>query len=339
MARHIFGKELDVTKLKSNVLSDLNKHIGKIHFMMDELKNIGKIVTQPKCFICNSTKSSHFSNVYGFEYVECSDCSHVYTQTRYRDEDIIEFYTENATYSQVTYANKETCNYRRDCVAKPKFDFVIDNISGIPSTKKWLDVGCGIGDLVSVANDSGWDCTGLELSRHSIAFSKEIFNQNLVQSTLEDHAAKSNDRYDIISFIGVLEHVINPIKHLEITHELLGQDGYVLIQVPNALSMSTFTQDIFPNTVFRHMSPVEHIMLFSQTSLEKALTLTGFEPVVYWWHGLDSYEILNQITLLSKEEIHNTKFNNAWMKLMSEIQLVFDNNKLSDRILCLAKKI
>ncbi len=339
MVKHLFGKSLDVTKLKSNVLSNLTKHIEKIRFMMGELSSTSELITQKTCFICGSEHSRPFSEVYGFKYVECTDCSHVYTQTRYRDADIIQFYTNNATYSEVTYANVETCYYRRDSVAKPKFDFVIDHLPFKPSTFKWLDVGCGIGDLVSVANQNNWHCMGLELSSSSIAFSKEIFKQDLIQKTLEDFCKTSKERFEVVSFIGVLEHVTSPMDHLRMARKILEDNGLVLIQVPNAMSMATYTQDIFPETVFRHMSPVEHIMLFSEESLEKALRETGFESIAYWWHGLDSYEILNQMTMHSKKDVSSSRFNQAWMKVLSELQFVFDQNKLSDRILCLARRV
>jgi 2-polyprenyl-3-methyl-5-hydroxy-6-metoxy-1,4-benzoquinol methylase len=169
---------------------------------------------------------------------------------------------------------------------------------------KWIDVGAGIGDLVSVAREKGWDAVGLELSNNSVKFSKEIFGLDLIQTSLENYIRENPDlvgKIDVISFIGVLEHTPNPLELLRMAHNLFKKDGYIVVQVPNADSFTSMIQSIFTENVFRHMNSVEHIMLFPQKSLIKALEITDFEPITMWFYGMDVYELLNNLPMLNEK--------------------------------------
>ncbi len=333
-----YGKEIDLAKLKAKTLSSLEGHLSKIQSMIASLKEKYTPINQDECYICESSERTSFSNIYGFEYVKCLHCNHLYTTIRYTEEAIQNFYKSNKYYSQITYANKETCHYRKENVAKPKVQFA-EQFVRKQNKKTWLDVGSGIGDLVSVLKENGWDATGLELSETSIAFSKETFNVSLVRSTFGEYLKANHDKvFDVISFIGVLEHVPNPLELLQMAHSSLTGKGIIMLQVPNAFSLTSHLQSLFYNNVFRHMSPLEHIMLFSKDSLCKALETTGFKPLSFWWHGMDIYELLNNLTLINPK-VQNSIFSQNIIDNMNELQFVLDRKELSDRIICVAKKV
>ncbi len=332
-----YGKEIDLQKLKPKVLSSLEAHLHEIQEIVDFLKNSCESIEQGACYVCNSREREPFSEIYDFEYIKCSSCSHVYTTKRYTEKTIQEFYKTNQYYSKTTYADKESCYYRRENVAKPKAEFFEQFVSP-SSNRTWLDVGSGIGDLVSVLSEKGWNVDGVELSESSITFAEETFGVSLQQTTLEDFVAQNKEtKYDAVSFIGVLEHVVNPVEHLEMAASVLNNKGIIAIQVPNALSLTSYLQALFPQNVFRHMSPIEHIMLFSKNSLCKALGIIGFEPLAFWWHGMDIYELLNNMTLVNPK-IHDSEFSKQIMDSMNGLQFVLDGKELSDRIICVARK-
>ncbi|EMO28576.1 methyltransferase domain protein [Leptospira interrogans serovar Bataviae str. HAI135] len=95
-------------------------------------------------------------------------------------------------WSEVTYANKETCYYRRDNVAKPKVNFLEQYIDE-RSSGIWLDIGSGIGDLVSVVKEKGYEAIGLELSDVSVKFAKDVFGLDLIQNTIEEFIQTNNE--------------------------------------------------------------------------------------------------------------------------------------------------
>ena len=338
MAERIHGKPIDIAQFKKPVLSDIGGHLNKIRSIVDYLAKNEESIDQTVCYICGSTRREALTQIHGFAYVTCSGCGHVYTTRRYTDEAIRRFYETNAYWAQVTYANKETCHYRRDNVALPKVEFA-EKYAGA-GEGLWLDIGSGIGDMVSVARERGWDATGLELSETSVAFAKEIFGVDLVRKTMAEYMADNAGlagTFAVVSMIGVLEHVVDPVGLMSQAHRLLNPGGMVMIQVPNARSLATMVQEVFPQQVFRHMSPIEHIMVFSESSLNVAMDRTGFEPLAYWYHGLDFYELVTNL-VLANANVQDSRLYGALMENLNELQQVIDNRELSDRIIVCARK-
>lgn len=333
------GKSLDVTRLKQPVLADVHAHIAAVSAMTSYLAEHEEAIPQEACYVCQSERAHASATVHGFTYLECDNCSHFYTSRRYPAEAISRFYQQNEYYARVTYANKETCFYRREDVARPKVRFVEER-SG-DGRGLWIDVGSGIGDVVSVAAEHGWDAVGLEISETSVAFARQVFGVELVPETLEAYMRSRPEiagRARVLSFLGVLEHGVDPLAELRRAHQLLGTGGLVLIQVPNGRSMSSLIQTVFPEHVFRHMSPASHIMLFTERSLLTALARTGYEPLAMWYLGLDVYELLNTLTALN-DRVAGSGLQRLLTERFNELQAVLDAHEMSDGLICVARKV
>lgn len=338
MVNRIHGKSIDVAKFKGPVLSDIRGHLEKIRNIVDYLAENENSIEQKFCYICGGATREPLTKIHDFIYVTCSDCGHVYTTRRYSDDGIRRFYENNAYWAKVTYANKETCHYRREHVALPKVEFAERYMADKGGF--WLDVGSGIGDMVSVAKERGFQAVGLELSETSVAFAKEVFGIDLVRRTMDEYLSDNPSIIEsaaMVSMVGVLEHVVDPVALLRDANRALHSNGMVLIQVPNARSLASMVQESFPENVFRHMSPIEHIMLFTESSLNKALKLTGFEPVAYWYHGLDIYELMTNL-VLANTRVQDSRLYHTLLSAMNELQQVIDDREQSDRIICIARK-
>jgi 2-polyprenyl-3-methyl-5-hydroxy-6-metoxy-1,4-benzoquinol methylase len=333
------GKAIDIARLKGPVLANLQSHVREIAEMAAYLAEHERPVAQLECYVCRSAASHPMVMIHGFQYVRCQDCGHVYTRSRYSSDAIEKFYRENEYYSRITYANRDTCDYRRNEVARPKVEFAEQYVGSARGT--WLDVGAGIGDIVSVLVERGWQATGLELSAHSVAFAREMFGIDLLPQTLQSFDEARRDRHDaldVVSFFAILEHVTDPLELLRVANRLLKPDGSLVVQVPNANSLSSMIQTVFPEHVFRHMSPVSHIMLFTESSLAWALAQTGFEPVAFWFLGLDVYELVNTLVLL-KDRAEGSELQAALMAQMNGLQQVLDRAEIGDGIICVARKV
>ncbi|MBF0613607.1 MAG: methyltransferase domain-containing protein [Magnetococcales bacterium] len=333
------GKPIDIGQFKKPVLHNLLGHLDKIRGIVSYLASHETPIHQQSCHVCGSREAVPRVEIHQFTYVTCAECGLVYTSRRYSDEAIRRFYATNRYWSEVTYANRETCHYRRDQVAKPKVEFAerhLGNERGV-----WVDVGSGIGDLVSVVQERGWQGVGLELSATSVAFAKEVFGVNLEQTTLEEYLTTHPEwigTIQVVSLIGVLEHVTDPMGLLATVQKILVPGGAALIQVPNANSLASMVQEVFPDNVFRHMSPIEHIMLFTEPALMRALELNGFEPIAWWFHGLDIYELLTNLVISHHDRMRDSALYHTLLATMNNLQQVIDDQELSDRIICLARK-
>ncbi|MBF0429097.1 MAG: class I SAM-dependent methyltransferase [Magnetococcales bacterium] len=338
MMERLHGKSIDLARLKSPVLKNLWDPLKEMERLAEHLHVKETAVKQKSCYICNSKESEKRVEIHGVWYATCQNCGHLYTLHRYSEEALRRFYEDNNYYSEITYANKETCYYRREHVALPKVEYV-ERFTGLASGI-WIDVGAGIGDLVSVAQERGWEAIGLELSDSSVNFAKEVFAVDLIRQPLDAYLVENPKMLGcakVVSIIGVMEHVVNPMELLRQIHAVLAPGGVVVIQVPHANSVSSMVQEVFPQFVFRHMVPFTHIMVFSESSLQCALDQVGFEMEGLWFHGMDMYELMITLAFIDDRIVQSALFR-TMMSAMNELQLVMDKRELSDRLICVARK-
>lgn len=97
---------------------------------------------------------------------------------------------------------------------------------------KALEVGCGRGSLSSYFVDNGWDVTLLDYSESVLATAKSIFDQNGHKASFIQGDANalelSNDSFDIVYSIGLLEHFEDVRTPIEEQLRVLKPGGWFL---------------------------------------------------------------------------------------------------------------
>lgn len=331
-----YGKELDVRRLKQNVLRAPREHLAQIKKLMALFEDPAHLVAVTACCICGTKKGfREVLSVWNVHYVQCPDCRHVFLPKRLSKEATESFYANNQFYAS-TYADKEAALYRKEQVARPKIEYVQKFMEKREGQTRWLDVGAGSGETVAVLKEMGVEAAGLELSHASCAFAKEQYSLTLIRKTLAAFAQEENGKYDAISFFGVLEHLSDPMEALSISKRLLRPRGLLIAQVPNFDSFSTRVQSAFPKSVIRHAEPIGHMMLFTVDSLTRALNLHGFTPRALWYFGMDVHELIFHLALrdpsFASHELRHQLYDN-----LNLLQGIIDRAKLSDEILMVGK--
>lgn len=113
----------------------------------------------------------------------------------------------------------------------PKY-YVLDKIN---PEDRVLDVGCSYGDFGSKIKEKGCSVEGVEFYGPAIEQAINVLD-NVYQIDLNNYSdikQKINSKYDVITFMDVLEHLINPEMVLSIFKEKLVKGGRVYISVPN----------------------------------------------------------------------------------------------------------
>lgn len=117
---------------------------------------------------------------------------------------------------------------------------ILKLVSGDPNTV--LDVGCSVGSLSrSLKNKTNACVTGIELSSEMAGEAEKYLDKVYTGDAAEiiQSGALEGQRYDLIIFADLLEHLIDPWSVLKASTRLLNKDGYVITSIPNIRHIST----------------------------------------------------------------------------------------------------
>ena len=138
-----------------------------------------------------------------------------------------------------------------------------------------LDVGCGYGFFMNYLKQQRISTAGVDIDRSVIEYAKSQFNLDVLHAGIDKYS--DDGTFDAIVACDVLEHVPDPCSFLEKCHEMLAEDGVLYVQTPNVLG------DTLPSGGSYNWP--WHLWQFDPKTLERLLTVNGFE-VIQWWTGV-----------------------------------------------------
>ena len=184
---------------------------------------------------------------------------------------------QSASY-QTTYSTEEV--EQRYLRGRVTLHAISQVAPGNPAERDFLEVGCGEGFLLKVAQDAGYRIKGIDFSD----FGLRRFHPALVDSTeagdafaILDRVASGGQRYDICCLQNVLEHVIDPRALMAQIRCLLKPDGVAVITVPNDFSRIQLKAEA-KGLISRRfwVAPPQHLHYFNTQTLPSFLTAMGF---------------------------------------------------------------
>ena len=151
-----------------------------------------------------------------------------------------------------------------------------------PRGKRILDVGCGSGQTGLRLREAGNVVWGAD----SAPEVEEVASERLDRFVLADvtspqamAAALGDERFDVVVFADVLEHLPDPLGTLRLYSAYLEPAGRVIVSVPNVavwyvrLGMLRGRFDYTPTGTLDRT----HLRFFTRRSLRRALTDSGYE--------------------------------------------------------------
>ena len=156
-----------------------------------------------------------------------------------------------------------------------------------PNKGRILDIGAGTGDFLSVANNNGWQTTGVEPSERAKAIAK-----NKGVSFVEQTNELENHSFDVISMWHVLEHVPDLDKQIKELKRLLKPTGTLIIAVPNFKSFDAKYYGKF---------------------------WAAFDVPIHFWHfSKTAIKLLFEKEKMKLEKVLPMKFDSFYVSLLSE---------------------
>ena len=296
------------------------------------------------CKLCNALlgQERDLTN-HNVNYVFCRNCNHLNGKHEDTDAFVNSIYLEeNGKDYSKNYISEDYMKRTQD-VYTPKIDFLKDHFP--TNLKKILDVGCGSGFFVLSALQSKIDVIGIDVNKSMIDFGNSSISKINGKKPLEyinEHDFYNyilNTDVDVISLIGVIEHLKNPHNLFESFKK--SKCKYIFYSVP-MFSFSVILENFFKNVFPRHLSG-GHTHLFTEDSLKKMHSILGVEPIAEWRFGTDIMDLFRS-TIYSLNENNCSEyvlnnFKDQFLHQIDDLQNTLDKNHFCSEIHVLAGKL
>ncbi len=166
-----------------------------------------------------------------FELHRCSNCGFVWTASPPSEAMIGAYYhsEDYISHSDIdTGLKNKLYHWARKMMLGRKYRL----IASLHTDKAILDVGCGTGYFLNHMKNKGYATLGVEADQGARTYGAEKFQlQVLPPQELLNGAIKQ--KFGIISLWHVLEHLYSPQNYLQSIRDLLKDDGYLIVALPN----------------------------------------------------------------------------------------------------------
>jgi len=218
-----------------------------------------------------------------------------------------------------------TQNFIEDRYNKLK-SFIIDS-------KNVLEIGASNGlFLKRIKQDNkGIECSSCETDKLTLSERKK--HSDFIYNDLNE-VLKSNNKYDIVCFFHVFEHIKEPSIFLSQIKKLIHKESLVIIEVP---SLDDPLISIYKNLSYKSFYfQAQHPSIYSRKSLNRVMEFNNFETLEHIPH--QRYGLENHLEWLSNSKSGgNTEF----LKITNNIENIYKLNlekiKMTDSIIWVGK--
>lgn len=134
---------------------------------------------------------------------------------------------------------------------------------------KVLEVGCGAGGILKYLRDQGADVRGCDLGSEYLAYGRDEHGLNLTQGPLS--SLPEDDKFDVIIYSHVFEHVLTPYEELDEVALRLKPEGLLYLEIPGIHNIrNNYRSD------FLRLLQHAHIYHFTLASLNNMVARKGF---------------------------------------------------------------
>ncbi len=152
----------------------------------------------------------------------------------------------------------------------------------VESHKHVLDVGCATGKLLQrLGNEKGCQTVGIEMDDALAEQARQRCHQLVIGDIETLDLPFRTDRFDIIVFADVLEHLRNPGAVLEKLKGHLKSDGYVLVSIPNIAFITARLNLLLGRFDYTEHGIMDrgHLRFFTLKTVKGLLVERGFRVV------------------------------------------------------------
>lgn len=254
---------------------------------MEELKNCK--LCEGSVFETHLKCRDHFLSGEEFIIARCTNCGFLFTNPRPEAAHLGAYY-KSENYISHSNNRKGLLNKIYHSVRRYNHKQKYKLISRLLQKGDILDIGCATGEFLNYFKERGWQVIGVEPDADARAFAKTQYHIDVLPE--EALTRIENRKFDIISLWHVLEHVPSLNERMKRIRDMLKDDGYVVIAVPNAKSNDASWYGEF----WAGYDVPRHLYHFTQATAGALFKKHGFDLA----------------------EIHPMKFDAYYVSLLSE---------------------
>ena len=179
------------------------------------------------CVLCGGESTERYLGIGAHVLDRCRSCGLISTR--------------NFAGTLSAYAGEAYFTARNEYVSRwdafcAHFEPMVARIRRHVPSGRLLDVGAGVGALLSVASRHGYSAKGVEVSEWASGYARREKGLDVATGTLED-AGFADAHFDVVVLNHVIEHVPDPRALLVEIRRILRPEGLIVLGAPNAGSL------------------------------------------------------------------------------------------------------
>lgn len=225
----------------------------------------------------------------------CNSCGMWYKQF---EKNLGEVYSDEYAEMEIEgklLSNERTYQFFHEILQKSKF-----YNKNSPKKPRLLDIGTGVGTLLEVAEKLGFEAEGIELCTK---LADQARTKGLKVHTTDVEKLSSDKKFEVITILGVIEHLPKPLEVLQSLKELLVPEGELIIYTPNHKSpivrMSMLLHAAGFNRPAENVFATNHVSFFEKRTLSEILEKTGFRERIIVMKPYDLFRPGMPISILN----------------------------------------
>lgn len=242
-----------------------------------ESKNFDKIYKQNFFLVDNQR--------FNYNVVTCRNCGFMYASNLPSQKKLNQFYKKNNKYSYHYHQGDSPDYMKRFYLNSFKIidNYLKTNYKGFNKSQiKILDIGCATGYFLSFFKKNKYkNLTGIDPAPECRRVAKKLFDLKILSLPFSEY--KTKEKFDLIIFSSVLEHISDLDNNLSKATLLLKDKGLMFISVPDGDNFGKILREPFLEF------SLEHINYFTRRSLKNLLSKYGIMNIKYESYPLDIY--------------------------------------------------